>query len=49
VGRWTASDVDALRRLKRALSSSQWKDVLEVLIPALNSGAIKAEVRGPPF
>jgi hypothetical protein len=48
-GRWTAEDRDALGKLVPALGEAGMKELLTVLIPAMNAQKIRVEVMGPIF
>jgi hypothetical protein len=49
VGRWTDDDGNSFRHALTSLTGTQQKELLELLIPAVNRGEIKVEANGPLF
>jgi hypothetical protein len=47
--RWTDENVLALRQAFPYLTDGQQKEMLQILIPAVNRGEIAVETSGPPF
>jgi hypothetical protein len=49
VGRWTDDDGNSFRHALTSLTGTQQKELLELLIPAVNRGEIQVEAIGPLF